>query len=133
MMPRPAVSQADLEHRLRTSFPMNSPEPAYAIPDLGPEFYARWRASQIGATTERLERELILELAGDVGGRTVLDVGCGDGDLALALTNRGAIVTGIDASTAMIDAAECRAKQHGVDVAFQVGAASLFGRTVSTS
>jgi ubiquinone biosynthesis O-methyltransferase len=102
---------------------MNSPEPACAIPDLGPECYARWRASEIGATTERLERELILELVGDVGGRRVLDVGCGDGELALALVKRGAIVTGIDASIAMIDAAQDRAKQHNADIAFQVATA----------
>jgi 2-polyprenyl-3-methyl-5-hydroxy-6-metoxy-1,4-benzoquinol methylase len=62
---------------------------------LGPECYARWRASEIGATTERLERQLILELVGDVGGRKVLDVGCGDGEFALALAKRGASVTGI--------------------------------------
>jgi ubiquinone biosynthesis O-methyltransferase len=102
---------------------MNSLEPASAMIDLGPECYSRWRASEIGAITERLERELILELADDVSGRKVLDLGCGDGDLVLALANRGAIVTGIDASTAMIDAAECRAKQHGVDVTLQVATA----------
>jgi ubiquinone biosynthesis O-methyltransferase len=100
-----------------------APEPAGAIPDLGPECYARWRASEIGATTERLERELILELVGDVGGRRVLDVGCGDGELALALVQRGAIVTGIDASAAMIDAAQDRAKQHDADITFQVATA----------
>ena len=85
---------------------MNGPEPACAIPDLGPEVYTRWRASEIGATTERLEGQLILALLGDVSGCRVLDVGCGDGKFALELTKRGAIVTGIDASAAMIDAAK---------------------------
>ena len=102
---------------------MDSLEPGCAIRDLGPECYARWRASEIGATTERLERRLILELVGDVGGRKVLDVGCGDGEFALSLEKRGGIVTGIDASTAMVDAAECRAKQHDADITFQVAAA----------
>jgi ubiquinone/menaquinone biosynthesis C-methylase UbiE len=87
---------------------------------LGPEAYASWRASELGAITEGLERRLILELAGDVHGRTVLDVGCGDGDLALQLVERGATVTGVDASAAMIDAARMRAKRHGVDIAFNV-------------
>jgi len=94
-----------------------------AVPDLGPEVYTRWRASEIGATTERLESQLVLELVGDVGGRRVLDVGCGDGELALELTKRGAVVTGIDASAAMIDAAKRRATQHNVDITFQVGTA----------
>ncbi len=102
---------------------MESPETACTIPDLGPEVYARWRASEIGAATERLERRLILELVGDVSGCRVLDVGCGDGEFALELTRRGAIVTGIDASAAMIDAAKDRAKQHNADITFQVATA----------
>lgn len=102
---------------------MNCGGPACTIPDLGPEVYARWRASGIGATTERLERRLILELIGDIGRCRVLDVGCGDGEFALELARRGAIVTGIDASAAMIDAARARAKQHNADVTFQVAMA----------
>ncbi|MEX0842669.1 MAG: class I SAM-dependent methyltransferase [Xanthobacteraceae bacterium] len=102
---------------------MNTLKAACDIPDLGPDAYARWRSSEIGATTERLERELILELVGDDSGRTVLDVGCGDGELALQLAKRGAIVTGIDASAAMIDAAKDRAKQHNARVTFQVAVA----------
>lgn len=102
---------------------MNNSEPACAIPDLGPDVYSRWRASEIGVTTERLERELILELVGDVGGREILDVGCGDGEFALDLTRRGAIVTGIDASATMIDAAKSRAKQDSANITFQVAMA----------
>jgi 2-polyprenyl-3-methyl-5-hydroxy-6-metoxy-1,4-benzoquinol methylase len=98
-------------------------EPACEIPDLGPEVYARWRASKIGATTERLERQLILELIGNIAGRRVLDVGCGDGEFAVELAKRGAIVTGIDVSAAMIDAARSRARQKNADVAFQVAIA----------
>ena len=94
-----------------------------AVPDLGPEAYSRWRASEIGATTERLESQLVLELVGNVGGRKVLDVGCGDGELALELAKRGAVVTGIDASAAMIDAAKRRAVQHNADIMFQVATA----------
>jgi ubiquinone biosynthesis O-methyltransferase len=100
-----------------------SRERARAVADLGPEAYSRWRASEIGATTERLESQLVLELMGDVGGRSVLDVGCGDGEFALELAKRGAVVTGIDASAAMIDAAKRRATQHNADIAFQVGMA----------
>jgi ubiquinone biosynthesis O-methyltransferase len=102
---------------------MNDPEPACAIPDLGPAAYARWRASEIGAITERLERHLILELVGDVSACRVLDVGCGDGEFALELTRRGAIVTGVDASAVMIETAKDRAKQHNADIAFQVAVA----------
>jgi ubiquinone biosynthesis O-methyltransferase len=85
-----------------------------------PKVYARWRATEIGVTTGRLETQLMLELVGDVTGRRVLDVGCGDGEFAMQLAGRGAIVTGIDASAAMIDAANERAKQQKVNVSFRV-------------
>ena len=102
---------------------MKNSAPACDIPDLGPDVYAQWRASGIGATTERLEGRLVLELVGDVSGCRVLDVGCGDGRLALELSRRGAIVTGIDASAPMIDAAKRRAQQHNANVTFQVAVA----------
>lgn len=88
-------------------------------PEFRPDEYAFWRASQIGIISERLERRAVLELAGDVCGRTVLDVGSGDGILALVLAKLGADVTGIDSSAAMIDAAGRRAKRHGVEIAFE--------------
>jgi ubiquinone biosynthesis O-methyltransferase len=94
-----------------------------AIPELGPDVYARWRASEIGAITEQLERQLILEFVGDVKGRRVLDVGCGDGEFAVELANRGATVVGIDASAEMIEAARSRATPANADVTFQVAVA----------
>jgi len=102
---------------------MRRSETACAISDLWPEVYARWRTSEIGATTDRLERQLILELVGDVSGCRLLDVGCGDGELAVELWKRGAIVIGVDASAAMIDAAKARAKEFHADITFQVATA----------
>ena len=98
---------------------MTAIDPDGAIPGLGPEVYARWRAVAVGAITERLERRLILELAGDVAGRRVLDVGCGDGDLAMALWRRGARVAAIDTSESMIEAARTRAKAQAADIWFE--------------
>ncbi|MFG3259953.1 class I SAM-dependent methyltransferase [Streptomyces sp. NPDC048172] len=48
------------------------------------------------------ERPAMLALAGDVTGRRVLDAGCGSGMLSAALRDRGAVVTGIDASAGML-------------------------------
>lgn len=90
---------------------------------LGPDAYSAWRASETGVVTDRIEHRLILDLLGDVAGRRVLDVGCGDGELAIALWCRGAQVVGIDASTAMIAAARRRARREGADVPFLVAAA----------
>ncbi|WP_227982605.1 class I SAM-dependent methyltransferase [Nocardia spumae] len=53
-------------------------------------------------------RPAMLELIGDVTGRRILDVGCGSGPLFAALRERGAIVTGIDASGGMLAQARRR-------------------------
>lgn len=54
------------------------------------------------------ERPVILDLAGDVAGRRILDVGCGSGPLHAALRDRGATVTGLDSSAKMLQLARQR-------------------------
>jgi ubiquinone biosynthesis O-methyltransferase len=94
-----------------------------ALPGCGPRLYAQWRSTNIGTITDHLEQALILELAGNVAGLRVLDIGCGDGELTLRLWERGAQITGIDASPEMIEAARARAKNRQAPVAFEVAAA----------
>jgi 2-polyprenyl-3-methyl-5-hydroxy-6-metoxy-1,4-benzoquinol methylase len=96
---------------------------AFPLPDLGPDTYARWRASNIGAITEQLERRLVLAGIGDVRGTRILEIGCGDGDLSVTLARRGALVTAIDASPEMIDAARARAVREQVAICFDVAEA----------
>lgn len=94
-----------------------------AIPELTPAVYARWRASELGTITERLERKLMCDLIGDVTGKAVLEIGCGDGDFAVALAERGARIPAIDASADMIIAAGKRVADRNVDVDFRVATA----------
>ncbi|OXM62556.1 MULTISPECIES: class I SAM-dependent methyltransferase [Amycolatopsis] len=54
------------------------------------------------------ERPAMLALAGDVAGRRILDAGCGAGPLTAELRDRGAVVTGVDASAAMLALARRR-------------------------
>jgi SAM-dependent methyltransferase len=54
------------------------------------------------------ERPEMLRLVGDVSGRRILDAGCGSGPLTAALRDSGAVVTGFDASAAMVDLARQR-------------------------
>ncbi|MGW7362248.1 class I SAM-dependent methyltransferase [Streptomyces sp. NPDC054841] len=63
------------------------------------------------------ERPAMLALAGDVAGRRILDAGCGSGPLSAALRDRGATVTGIDASAGMLALAR---RRLGDDVALHV-------------
>ena len=52
----------------------------------------------------------VIELAAVQSGNRALDLCCGTGDLALALARRGADVTGLDFSPAMLEIAEARNK-----------------------
>ncbi|MFJ2960636.1 class I SAM-dependent methyltransferase [Streptomyces sp. NPDC087270] len=67
------------------------------------------------------ERPAILDLAGEVAGRRILDAGCGSGPLSAALRERGALVTGIDSSAGMLALARRRLGDgtplHVVDLA----------------
>jgi SAM-dependent methyltransferase len=56
----------------------------------------------------------VLDLAGDVAGRRILDVGCGAGHLFEPLRDRGAIVTGAEPSAKMLELARKRLGQDAV-------------------
>jgi SAM-dependent methyltransferase len=62
------------------------------------------------------DRPAMLELAGDVTGLQVLDVGCAAGLLSAALAERGAEVLGVDVSEVMIAEAE---RRHGGTARFR--------------
>jgi len=64
----------------------------------------------------------VVELLAPKSGETILDLGCGTGDLAHEISQSGAAVIGLDRSAEMIDAA--RRKYPGID--FRVGDAEHF-------
>ena len=90
-------------------------------PVVAPHSYARWRATTLGAITERAEAAVIFELAGALRGKRVLDVGTGDGGYAIEAATRGAVVTGLDEDRAMLEAARARAAERGVALALVDG------------
>lgn len=61
---------------------------------------------------------LTLELLGDVRGRRILDLGCGEGGYARELAKRGAKVTGVDGSARLIEIARRRTTDPGVAVEY---------------
>lgn len=62
-------------------------------------------------------RPAILDLAGDVTGRRILDAGCGSGPIAAGLRDQGATVTGFDRSAKMLELAR---RQLGADADLRV-------------
>jgi ubiquinone/menaquinone biosynthesis C-methylase UbiE len=114
----PARSPAETGRRGNASRPQ-APEHAG---EFGPEAYATWRATSLGTITEEIERRLILRLAGELTGRAVLDIGCGDGDLTLTCWRNGASpVIGCDIDPHMIARAALRAVQHNAAIGYVVG------------
>lgn len=58
-----------------------------------------------GAFVPKLAADLV-DLLAPQPGEQVLDLGCGTGDLTAQLADRGALVTGLDASSAMVNEAQ---------------------------
>jgi 2-polyprenyl-3-methyl-5-hydroxy-6-metoxy-1,4-benzoquinol methylase len=90
---------------------------------ISPETYARWRTSELGTLTESLEEAAVFALAENLGGKRVLDVGCGDGVYSIRAAQLGANVTGLDISRVMLDAARRRAEAARVFVEWREGRA----------
>ena len=66
------------------------------------------------------------EAAGGLGGKLVLDVGCGGGILAESFASVGARVTGIDLSPVAIESARAHAKESGLDIEYHVASPGEF-------
>jgi 2-polyprenyl-3-methyl-5-hydroxy-6-metoxy-1,4-benzoquinol methylase len=61
-----------------------------------------------------LAPEFHFHVLGDVHGKRILEVGCGDGGNSILLALRGAYAVGVDISSRAIDVAKQRAAAHGV-------------------
>jgi 2-polyprenyl-3-methyl-5-hydroxy-6-metoxy-1,4-benzoquinol methylase len=58
---------------------------------------------------------------GVLPGSTVLDAGCGAGGYSIELARRGYVVTGLDASVELVEAARTKSKDLALPVTFEVG------------
>jgi len=69
-----------------------------------------------------------LRLLGEVKGKRILDLGCGEGGYSRILASKGAIVTAIDASPRLIEIAKSKGKKKNPSITYLVkDAASLDG------
>ncbi len=82
-----------------------------------------WEAGDFGTVAKYLEPGA-LELLTSWNiqpGETMLDVGCGAGQIAIPAAKNGVKVTGVDIASNLITQARTRATNEGVDVTFEEG------------
>ncbi|VAV85063.1 hypothetical protein MNBD_DELTA01-422 [hydrothermal vent metagenome] len=60
------------------------------------------------------------EFAGGLGGKRVLDIGCGGGILSESFAKEGGVVTGIDLAPTAIEAASEHAAEGGLEIEYKV-------------
>jgi toxoflavin synthase len=75
-----------------------------------------------------VEAPTLFALAGDVRGKTVLDLPCGDGTYSRAFARRGAAsVLGVDLSSGMVERARTSESEAPLGIHYQVGDAASLG------
>jgi len=87
--------------------------------------YDRWYATPLGQLVDRVEKEAIFALLPEVKGLRLLEVGCGTGNISMALAHRGDRVMGLDASGPMLARAQVKARQGGLAITWIKGLASF--------
>jgi radical SAM protein with 4Fe4S-binding SPASM domain len=78
--------------------------------------YEEWLDSPIGSTYDGLAKRGVFSLSDIKGGDNILDVGCGTGNYALELAQKGAKVFGVDNSEWMLRIAIKNAVERGVTI-----------------
>lgn len=69
-------------------------------------------------------KQYVLDNVGNQNGLTLLDVGCGQGDISVGFAKAGARVSGIDLGPDLIELSKLVARKNGVDCKFTVGSAT---------
>jgi len=88
----------------------------------GKDFWNQIASDYAGGRTKGREYILdpaLFEVIGDVKGKKVLDVACGDGAITITLAKGGAICTGIDYSSKLIAIGRNKAKELGLSIDFR--------------
>lgn len=99
------------------------PELTPEMQDLKSKLKATWMAGDFGQIAKSIEDGAVefIERLQIPRGAKVLDVACGTGNLAVPAAKAGAVVTGIDIATNLVEQARVRAKAEGLKVEFHEG------------
>ena len=99
--------------------------------DIGRRLRTQWTESaRAWIETDQIEREVMLDAwmldaLGDVSGKDIIDIGCGEGRFCRVLADRGAAVTGVDLTAPLIQRA--RASRRCEETYFVGDAEDLAG------
>jgi 2-polyprenyl-3-methyl-5-hydroxy-6-metoxy-1,4-benzoquinol methylase len=93
----------------------------YANADVAAGFDRLRFGGPIGELLADTQERVVAGFLGPLDTLQVIDVGTGTGRAAIALARRGAHVTGVDASSEMLEVARSRAEAEGADVRFEAG------------
>lgn len=79
------------------------------------EAYDQKRFSRGGRLIDRREKQAVIDGLEPLEGKRVLEIACGTGRFTVMLAERGADITGLDISAAMLQQGRERARRSGVD------------------
>src|SRR6266849_5949490 len=84
-----------------------------------------WWDTNMGDEGDLWHRALIdpplLRLVGDVAGKRLLDLACGNGYLSRRFARQGATVVGVDANAPLIERVRAREAQEPLGITYHVG------------
>jgi 2-polyprenyl-3-methyl-5-hydroxy-6-metoxy-1,4-benzoquinol methylase len=80
------------------------------------------RGARLQPWRTHIERYTLLRMVGDIAGKVVIDLACGEGYYTRALRQQGAArIVGVDLSRAMIGLAEAEEARRPLGVEYRVG------------
>lgn len=93
------------------------------LEELKARLKATWMAGDFGEVAKSIEShaEAFMARRDIKPGLRMLDVACGTGNLAMPAARTGAIVTGVDIASNLVEQAGARAQREGLDIRFDEG------------
>lgn len=99
----------------------------YTLPDFNLEFcFGLTDFTQVNHEINRVLVRRALSLLDVRGGERIADLFCGIGNFSLPIARSGALVTGLEGSSALIERARSNARHNGLEVACDFRMADLF-------